>query len=69
MRISWINLGAVLIDLTKAFDTLNREALSVILAKLGLGCTKQFVALEHLFFDRMEGLGPYHSEIQSLVEF
>ena len=45
---------AVFIDLTKAFDTVNREALSVILAKLD--CSRKFTNLIHLFHEGMKGL-------------
>ena len=48
-----MNLYAVFIDLTKAFDTVNREALWVILGKLG--CPAKFVKLIQLFHDNMTG--------------
>ena len=48
-----MDLFAVVIDLTKAFDTVNREALWTILARLG--CPKKFVQLIRLFHDGMEG--------------
>ena len=44
---------AVFIDLTKAFDAVNREALWVILSKLG--CTIKFVNLIRQFHDDMAG--------------
>ena len=44
---------AVFIDLTKAFDTVNREALWIILMKLG--CPKRFTNLIRLFHDDMTG--------------
>ena len=47
-----MNLVAVFIDLTKAFDTVNREALWVILSKLGC-LTKKFVNLIRQFHDDM----------------
>ena len=46
-------LVAVFIDLTKAFDTVNRETLWVILSKLG--CPTKFVNLISLFQDDMTG--------------
>ena len=47
-----MDLVAVFIDLTKAFDTVNREALWVILSKLGL---PKFVNLIRQFHDDMTG--------------
>ena len=44
---------AVFIDLTKAFDTVNREALWVILSKLG--CPQKFTRTIRLFHDGMVG--------------
>ena len=41
------------IDLTKTFNTVNREALWTILAKLGCPC--KFTALVRLFHDNMTG--------------
>ncbi|XP_068671353.1 uncharacterized protein [Montipora foliosa] len=48
-----MSLYAVFIDLTKAFDTVNREALRVILGKLG--CPAKFVKLIQQFHDDMTG--------------
>ena len=50
------NLGlyVVFIDLTKAFDAVNREALWTILSKFG--CLRIFENLIHLFHDDMTGL-------------
>lgn len=48
-----MDLYAVFIDLTKAFDTVNREALWVILNKLG--CPRKFTTLVRLFHDNMTG--------------
>ncbi|KAI8515959.1 hypothetical protein Bbelb_067720 [Branchiostoma belcheri] len=45
------DLFAVFIDLTKAFDSINREALWTILTKLG--CPKKFTTLVRLFHDNM----------------
>ncbi|KAL6484915.1 hypothetical protein MHYP_G00069600 [Metynnis hypsauchen] len=47
------DLYAVFIDLTKAFDTVNREALWVILQRLG--CPRKFVQMIHQFHDNMTG--------------
>ena len=47
-------LYAAFIDLTKAFDTVNSEALWVKLAKLG--CPRRFTNLIHLFREGMKGL-------------
>ncbi|XP_062841273.1 uncharacterized protein LOC134300780 [Trichomycterus rosablanca] len=49
-----LDLYAVFIDLTKAFDTVNREALWKVLYKLG--CPRKFVTLIRLFHDNMTGL-------------
>ena len=46
-----MNLYSVFIDLTKAFDTVNREALWIILRKLG--CPPKLTALIWLFHDVM----------------
>lgn len=48
-----MDLYAVFIDLTKAFDTVNREALWVILSKFG--CPDKFVNLIRQFHDNMTG--------------
>ena len=48
-----MNLYAVFIDLTKAFDTVNREALWKILQKYG--CPVRFVNVIRLFHDDMDG--------------
>ena len=48
------DLFAVFIDLTKAFDTVNREALWTVLSKLG--CPRKFTNLIRLFHDGMQGL-------------
>ena len=48
-----LHLYIVFIDLTKAFDTVNREALWVILNKLG--CPAKFTKLIQLFHDDMTG--------------
>lgn len=48
-----LHLYTVFIDLTKAFDTVNREALWIILGKLG--CPKKFVKLIQLLHDNMTG--------------
>ncbi|XP_076028386.1 uncharacterized protein LOC143017482 [Oratosquilla oratoria] len=48
-----MDLYAVFIDLTRAFDTVNREALWVILSKLG--CPDKFVNLIRQFIDDMTG--------------
>ncbi|KAL6488465.1 hypothetical protein MHYP_G00022060 [Metynnis hypsauchen] len=47
------DLYAVFIDLTKAFDTVNREALWVILQRLG--CPRKFVQMIRQFHDNMTG--------------
>ena len=49
-----MDLYVTFIDLTKAFDTVNREALWDILAKLG--CPRKFVNLIRLFHNNMSGL-------------
>ena len=48
------DLFAVFIDLTKAFDTVNREALWSVLSKLC--CPRKFTNLIRLFHDGMQGL-------------
>ena len=48
-----MSLYAIFIDLTKAFDTVNREALWVILGKLG--CPAKCVKLIQQFHDDMTG--------------
>ena len=48
-----MDLYAVFIDLTKAFDTVNREALWTILGKFG--CPRKFVQIIRLFHDEMVG--------------
>ena len=48
-----MDLYAVFIGLTKAFDTVNREALWLILNKLG--CPRKFSTLVRLFHDNMKG--------------
>ncbi|XP_076055085.1 uncharacterized protein LOC143033479 [Oratosquilla oratoria] len=48
-----LHLYTVLIELTKAFDTVNREALWVILTKLG--CAAKFPKLIQLLHDDMTG--------------
>uniref|UniRef100_K7E0P4 RNA-directed DNA polymerase n=1 Tax=Monodelphis domestica TaxID=13616 RepID=K7E0P4_MONDO len=48
-----LSLYIVFIDLTKAFDTVNRDALWVILSKLG--CPAKFVKLIQLFHVDMTG--------------
>ena len=48
-----MDLYAVFIDLTKAFDTVNREALWSVLLKLG--CPRKFTTLIRLFHDNMTG--------------
>ena len=48
-----MSLLAVFVDLTKAFDAVNREALRVILSKLG--CPTKFVNLIRQFHDDMTG--------------
>lgn len=48
-----MGLYAVFIDLTKAFDTVNREALWTILSKLG--CPAKFTTLIQLFHEDMTG--------------
>ncbi|XP_065279376.1 uncharacterized protein LOC135895225, partial [Emys orbicularis] len=48
-----MHLCAVFIDLTKAFDTVNREALWTILTRLG--CPRKFVQIIRLFHDSMTG--------------
>jgi len=48
-----LNLYTVFIDLTKAFDTVNRDALWVILSKLG--CPAKFTKLIQLFHVDMTG--------------
>ena len=48
-----MDLYAVFIDLTKAFDTVNREALWSVL--LELGCPRKFTTLIRLFHDNMTG--------------
>ena len=46
-----MDLYATFIDLTKAFDMVNREAFWVILSKLG--CPRRFIKLICLFHDDM----------------
>ena len=48
-----LDLYSVFIDLTKAFDTVSREALWPILAKYG--CPPKFVGMIRLFHDGMKG--------------
>ena len=48
-----MDLFACFIDLTKTFNTVNREALWIILSKLG--CPSKFMNLIHLFHDGMSG--------------
>ena len=48
-----VDLYVTFVDLTKAFDTVNREALWAILTKLG--CPNKFVNLIRLFHDNMTG--------------
>ena len=48
-----MDLYAVFIDLTKTFDTVNREALWSVLLKLG--CPRKFTTLIRLFHDNMTG--------------
>ena len=48
-----MDLYSVFIDLTKAFDTVNRQALWTILAKLGCPC--KFIAMVRLFHDNKAG--------------
>ncbi|XP_076062477.1 uncharacterized protein LOC143037806 [Oratosquilla oratoria] len=48
-----MDLYAVFIDLTKAFDTVNREALWVILSRLG--CPDKFGNLIREFHNKMTG--------------
>ena len=48
-----MDLFAVFIDLTKAFDTVNRQALWTILLKLG--CPDKFVNIIRQFHDNMTG--------------
>ena len=49
-----MDLYAVFVDLTKAFDMVNREALWVILSKVG--CPRKFTHIIRLFNDGMVGL-------------
>ena len=49
-----MDFDAVFVDLTKAFDMVNREALWVILSKVG--CPRKFTHIIHLFHDGMVGL-------------
>ncbi|KAI8519286.1 hypothetical protein Bbelb_025430 [Branchiostoma belcheri] len=49
-----LDLYAVFIDLTKAFDTVSREALWSVLEKYG--CPRKFVNLIRLFHDKMTGM-------------
>ena len=48
-----MDLFACFIDLTKAFDTVNREALWIIISKLG--CPSKYINLIRLFQDGMSG--------------
>ena len=48
-----MDLYAVFVDLTKAFDTMNRQVLWIILSKLG--CTDKFVNLIRQFHDDIFG--------------
>ena len=48
-----VDLFACFIDLTQAFVTVNREALWIILSKLG--CPSKFINLIRLFLDGMSG--------------
>jgi hypothetical protein len=48
-----LDLYSVFIDLTKAFDTVNREALWTMLAKYG--CPRKFIQIIRLFHDGMSG--------------
>lgn len=54
---------AVFIDLTKAFDTVNRVALWIILKKLG--CPRKFVQIIHLFHDSVVGLSLTSEDISA----
>lgn len=46
-----MDLLAVFIDLTKAFETVNREALWIILARMG--CPRKLVTINHSLHDGM----------------
>ena len=48
-----LDLYSVFIDLTKAFDTVNREALWSVLARYG--CPRKFIQIIRLFHDGMNG--------------
>ncbi|CAM5148813.1 unnamed protein product [Eretmochelys imbricata] len=48
-----MNLFSVFTDLTKAFDTVNREGLWMILSKLG--CPPKLIKIIHLFHEGMQG--------------
>ncbi|KAK3731247.1 hypothetical protein RRG08_025790 [Elysia crispata] len=60
-------LHKVFIDLTKAFETENREALCVILQRLG--CPRKFVNLIRQFHDDMTGAVLSGARLQNLSAF
>ena len=55
-----VNLCMTLVDLTKAFDTVNREELWKIMAKFG--CPAKFIAIVRQFHDGMLARVQNHSE-------
>ncbi|KAL8611913.1 hypothetical protein ACOMHN_061994 [Nucella lapillus] len=61
-----LDLYAVFIDLTKAFDTVSRVALWTVLQKLG--CPRKFVNLICLFHDSMPGMVPSGGEASEPFE-
>ena len=61
-----MDLFAVFIDLTKAFDTVNRDALWTILAKLG--CPRKFINLIRLFHEGMSGSVLYNGDTSPSFE-
>ncbi|KAL8588826.1 hypothetical protein ACOMHN_011542 [Nucella lapillus] len=61
-----LDLYAVFIDLTKAFDTVSRVALWTVLQKLG--CPRKFVNLIRLFRDSMTGMVLSGGEASELFE-
>ena len=54
-------LFSVFIDLTKAFDTVNREALWAVLERIG--CPPKFISMIRLFHDGMTGQVLSHGNV------
>ena len=53
-----LDLYSIFIDLTKAFDTVNREAFWFILAQYG--CPQKLIQIIRLFHVGMTGISPIH---------